>query len=760
MKKTLKRALSLFVACMLLAALATTCFAETAGFADMFKLQDASVTVDGTADKQAEVIFEDLTYTNIFTGLEAYYPTSLADGKITLTAIDSPSGLPFKLLGKNTVKLDTGYFLFGDEEQQTSVAAGDKLSRAVYSVDKDTPTGDYAVEFLVKTLGDWDLDSVTNVKYYATIHVTNTNCTHTAAVKTDAVAATCTDAGTEAYWTCPDCGKMFSDEACTAVITKAVAIPATGHNYVNDVCTACGAAKPSMEFFLDVIPADADGNGYGEVSAAETFTVTLNARAETSTTLDGFAATVNYDADHLTLVKVEAINNTSKTERASSVRFYSQDARTALTAGTPAVLATFTFTVKDGAANGDKYDIAIDTAKQLSATFGGNSDDMTPNTDASDKGVEISSTTMTFLKEDGSELEVITQPVGTAVTAPDAPDKAGYDFVGWDADDDGAADTVPATMPEADATYKPIYKAQDHKITLDPDNGEDAIVIPGKTDDTVTPPADPDKTGYEFKGWDTDGDGEPDTLPTTIPAEDLTGKAVWSTKEYTITYDAQGGTATPASATYTIEDALTIATATKEGSTFTGWKVTAAEGSWVADTLYNADQAIAAGMYGDVTLTAQWNITATFTFDDYAYATSTQVLLIVDAAKLDSGCYLFDGQPLYWTDSTDYGANGAYITLVEYANYENLSAVELGKLLTVGDAATEQIDRDGDVNNDGKVNNTDATIVYQMLTKSGDYYTRLTVKDRLECDMVTATANATYRGSIADVNAIIDIMPD
>ena len=156
-------------------------------------------------------------------------------------------------------------------------------------------------------------------------------------------------------------------------------------------------------------------------------------------------------------------------------------------------------------------------------------------------------------------------------------------------------------------------------------------------------------------------------------------------------------------------------------------------------------------------MTAQWNITAAFRFEDYAYAKSTQALLIVDAAKLDSGCYMFDGQPLYWTDSTDYGTAGAYVTLVDYADYADLDDVELGKLLTIGDAETVSIAYDGDVNGDGKVTVTDAAIVYQMLTKNGDAVPALDILGRLEADMVTAVAGSTYRGSIADVNAIVNI---
>lgn len=55
-------------------------------------------------------------------------------------------------------------------------------------------------------------------------------CTHANATSTVTTAATCTTAGNSAYWSCPDCGKYFSDAAFTTETTlEAVTIPATGH---------------------------------------------------------------------------------------------------------------------------------------------------------------------------------------------------------------------------------------------------------------------------------------------------------------------------------------------------------------------------------------------------------------------------------------------------------------------------------------------------------------------------------------------------
>ena len=50
--------------------------------------------------------------------------------------------------------------------------------------------------------------------------------------KTEAKAATCTEAGNSAYWTCDRCGQHFSDEECTtAIAVDSWIIPAMGHDY-------------------------------------------------------------------------------------------------------------------------------------------------------------------------------------------------------------------------------------------------------------------------------------------------------------------------------------------------------------------------------------------------------------------------------------------------------------------------------------------------------------------------------------------------
>ena len=116
--------------------------------------------------------------------------------------------------------------------------------------------------------------------------------------------------------------------------------------------------------------------------------------------------------------------------------------------------------------------------------------------------------------------------------------------------------------------------------------------------------------GYEWTGaagW-YDGDtrvSSSQSYTFTMPAKDVTYTAKAVPATYTATFNPNGGSVTPTSDTFNIEGALSLPTPTRTGYTFTGWKVTTAEGSWKKDDVYTGSS-VAAGKYGNVTLTAQW----------------------------------------------------------------------------------------------------------------------------------------------------------
>ncbi len=105
---------------------------------------------------------------------------------------------------------------------------------------------------------------------------------------------------------------------------------------------------------------------------------------------------------------------------------------------------------------------------------------------------------ITFDTDGGSEIDPIEQDYDTEITAPDAPTKEGYTFIGWDT-------TVPKKMPAKDMTVKARWKDIEKptgKISLDTNEWKTLL-------NTIT-------FGLFFK----------DTQTVTITATDNSGDAV------------------------------------------------------------------------------------------------------------------------------------------------------------------------------------------------------------------------------------------
>ena len=101
--------------------------------------------------------------------------------------------------------------------------------------------------------------------------ITGDYTVHTHAfVKTEAVAASCAAPGTEAYWTCSVCGKLFSDEAGANEIAAPVIVPKTAHTLVKTEAVAPTCTKEGSEAYWTCSGCGklfSDGNGANEIAA-------------------------------------------------------------------------------------------------------------------------------------------------------------------------------------------------------------------------------------------------------------------------------------------------------------------------------------------------------------------------------------------------------------------------------------------------------------------------------------------------------------
>lgn len=194
-------------------------------------------------------------------------------------------------------------------------------------------------------------------------------------------------------------------------------------------------------------------------------------------------------------------------------------------------------------------------------------------------GEVIGAYTVTFQSEGGSE--VASQIRANAPAAqPDNPTKEGYTFIGWY---NGEEKWNFADAVATDLTLTAKWQVNQYTITFDTAGGSEVAPITQDYGTTITAPANPTKTGYTFAGWDK-------TIPSTMPAEDMTITARWQVNQYTITFKPENG-GEDIVITQDYGTAITApANPTKTGYTFAGW-----------------DKTIPPTMpAGDMTITARW----------------------------------------------------------------------------------------------------------------------------------------------------------
>lgn len=211
---------------------------------------------------------------------------------------------------------------------------------------------------------------------------------------------------------------------------------------------------------------------------------------------------------------------------------------------------------------------------------------------------EETKVTVTFAGEDISLPAPQTVVSGERATAPQAPEREGYTFLGWFADGaDAAFDfNTPIT---ADITLTARFEAKPAVTYTVTFTGE-GVSVPAQTvvaGGKVTTPEVPTREGYTFLGWYL-GDALYDF--DAAVNSDLTLVAKFEAKSastYTVTFTGEGVNL-PAQTVVAGGKALAPKSPTRAGYVFRGWYL---EGS---DTAFDFDTAITA----DITLVAQYDM--------------------------------------------------------------------------------------------------------------------------------------------------------
>ena len=175
-----------------------------------------------------------------------------SDGSVTITKIE-PLGMidiPAAINGKKVIAVEEEYRSYIGNHTCASSTPATCIKKAACGICGQDYYGDHNISHhdaaahtctADGTIEYWEC-SVCG-KYFSddngTTEITNivdpNDPARHSLVKTDAKAPTCTDDGNRAYWTCTECGNIFSDDAGLNPTTLAeVTVSATGHNWSND----------------------------------------------------------------------------------------------------------------------------------------------------------------------------------------------------------------------------------------------------------------------------------------------------------------------------------------------------------------------------------------------------------------------------------------------------------------------------------------------------------------------------------------------
>jgi len=343
----------------------------------------------------------------------------------------------------------------------------------------------------------------------------------------------------------------------------------------------------------------------------------------------------------------------------------------------------------------------------------------------------------------------------TVIAKLQDPVRTGYQFDGWFDGAGAAANQITFTdaapvMGAQDVNYFAHWTANTYHVYFKDAQGgvlKDYSYTYGLAAIPASDvPAVPAKDGYTavWTAFDLTLGKDQDVTP------------AYTAIDYTITYILDGGTngASPVTA-YTVESTGTLPTPTKTGYRFLGWKATTAAGSWTVNTTYDAGTSLT-GSFGNVTLTARWELTATVIFENYFFAEDGQMLMLVyfHGADMTENQYTYDGNPMYYINDESYkvdGHQGVFAYIID-AKETATAAAKLAVSAKEGNG-NKTIVYSGNINGQGGVDEADVTVTYNLYTNRGLYGSRIDMEHRLMADMSRTPVDG--RASMADVDAVI-----
>lgn len=154
---------------------------------------------------------------------------------------------------------------------------------------------------------------------------------------------------------------------------------------------------------------------------------------------------------------------------------------------------------------------------------------------------------------------------GDAVGSLPTPTRTQATFKGWYTAKSGGTKISASTTVSANTTFYAQWTVNQYTVTFDANGGTGGTSKKMDYGATITAPT-VTRTGYTFKSWSP-------TVASTVPASNVTYKAQWTVNQYTVTFDANGGSG-GSSTKMNYGAAITAPTVSRTGYTFTGWSPT------------------------------------------------------------------------------------------------------------------------------------------------------------------------------------------
>ena len=177
--------------------------------------------------------------------------------------------------------------------------------------------------------------------------------------------------------------------------------------------------------------------------------------------------------------------------------------------------------------------------------------------------------TIKFETNGGTELEDIDVEYDDIIIKPTDPKKEGYTFDDWYTDNT-LTEKYNFDLPVSrNITLYAKWEINNYTISFETDGGNEIPSMTVRYNNSITPPANPQKDGYDFVHW-VDDDNEVFTFGN-MPGHNITLYAIWEEKEYTISFNSNGGSNVESITAKYQENINEPVDPVKEDYKFAGW---------------------------------------------------------------------------------------------------------------------------------------------------------------------------------------------